>query len=68
MKFIKFESTHRWRSRTPFIWVNLDNIESVSEYPKFYLLRCIGDTGLIRIEKTRHNRDILQEVGVTVYE
>ena len=73
MKFVKFESRHNFRNRTPYIWVNLDTVDCVSEYPKWYVLRISGSSqqsfsSHYRIEKTSHNRKILSENGVVLNE
>lgn len=65
-KFEEMESRHDWRSRTCKIWVNMDAVMFVAEYPKYYRIQLAE--GHTQIEKTEHNRTILSRYGVKVNE
>jgi len=68
MNFVKFESRHDMRQRNTDVWVNGDLIESVSVYPKQYMLRLPYGPSKYMIEKSVFNREQLKKIGVELNE
>lgn len=66
MKFKEFESRQDWKDRTCRIWINMDAIMCIMEYPKYYKIRMAE--GYTHVDKTEHNRKIFQDYGVKVHE